>query len=126
MKICGTPSDILARCVRNTNLQPYFHTNLIEIGLCMILNRQTFFLSTALKQSLRPTHHPIQWVPGLISPGVKRLEPEVGHSPLSSSAGVKSGGAIFPLSLLLHGTALNKLSTGKIVPLCLSVDIPVY
>jgi hypothetical protein len=51
----------------------------------------TFFLSattTASKPSLRPTEPPIQWVPGTLSLGIKRLGREANHSP-SSSAEVK-------------------------------------
>jgi hypothetical protein len=39
---------------------------------------------------------PIQWVPGALSPGVKRQGREADHSPLPS-AEVKKGGAIPPL-----------------------------
>jgi hypothetical protein len=41
----------------------------------------------------RPTQPPIQWVPGIFSPGVKRLGVEAGHSP-PSVAEVKDGGDI--------------------------------
>jgi hypothetical protein len=54
-----------------------------------------FLFSTAYRPALGPTHPPIQWVPGLRSPGVKRPDREADHSP-PSSAEVNNGGAIPP------------------------------
>jgi hypothetical protein len=53
------------------------------------------FFTTSIS-ALGPAHLPIQWVPGALSPGVKRLGREVDHSP-PSSAEVKNGEAIPPL-----------------------------
>jgi hypothetical protein len=39
-----------------------------------------FFFSSSTP-ALEPTHHSIQWVPGVISLGVKRPGREVDHSP---------------------------------------------
>jgi hypothetical protein len=44
------------------------------------------------------TQPPIQWVPGTISPGVKRSDREVDHL-LQSNAEVRNGGDIPPLLL---------------------------
>jgi hypothetical protein len=55
-----------------------------------------FLFSTASRLALRLTQPPIRWVPGALSPGVKRKGPEADHSP-QSSAEVKKGGAIHPL-----------------------------
>jgi hypothetical protein len=55
-----------------------------------------FLFSTASKRALRPTHAPIQWAQGNLSPEVKRAGREAGHSP-PTSAEVKNGGAIPPL-----------------------------
>jgi hypothetical protein len=44
-----------------------------------------FLFATALKSVLGPTQPPIQWVPGVVSPGVKRLEHGADHSPPSSA-----------------------------------------
>jgi hypothetical protein len=49
------------------------------------------------EQLLGPTQPPIQRVPGPLSPGVKMPVREADHSP-PSSAEVKNGGAIPPLS----------------------------
>jgi hypothetical protein len=46
--------------------------------------------------ALGPNQPPIQWVPGVISLGVKQLGCEADHSP-PSSAEIKNGGAIPPL-----------------------------
>jgi hypothetical protein len=54
-----------------------------------------FPFSTASTPALGPTQSPIQWVPGALSPGVKRPEVKDGHSPLPS-AEVKNGGAVPP------------------------------
>jgi hypothetical protein len=37
------------------------------------------------RPALRPTHRPIQWVPGALSPGVERLGREADHSPPASA-----------------------------------------
>jgi hypothetical protein len=56
--------------------------------------RQELFLySTESKPALGPTEPPIQWVPGTISPEVKRPGREADHSPPSSTQ-VKNGEAI--------------------------------
>jgi hypothetical protein len=56
--------------------------------------RGKFFLnSTASRPAPRPSQPPIQWLPGAISPEVKRPGSEVDHSP-PSSVEVKNGGAI--------------------------------
>jgi hypothetical protein len=62
-------------------------------------------------QAHRPdwlTQPPIQWVPGIISPGANRKELEAVPSP-QSSAEVKNGGTIPtpPPPICLHGIVLN-------------------
>jgi hypothetical protein len=52
--------------------------------------------STHSRPALGPTQPPIEWIPGAISPGVKRPGSEADHSS-PSSAEVKNGGAIPPL-----------------------------
>jgi hypothetical protein len=51
----------------------------------------------ALLHSAGAAQPPMQWVPGAISPGVKRLGSEADHS-LPISAEIKNAGAISPLS----------------------------
>jgi hypothetical protein len=66
-----------------------------------------FLLITASRPALGPTQPPIQWVPGALSVGVKRLGREADGSPLSS-AEVKN--AWFYTStppIRLHGVVLN-------------------
>jgi hypothetical protein len=55
-----------------------------------------FSCSIASRPALRHTQPGIQWVPGVLSSGVKRQGREAAYSH-PSSAGVKSGGAIPPL-----------------------------
>jgi hypothetical protein len=61
--------------------------------------------------ALRPTQPPIQWVPGALSPGIKRQGLEADHSS-PTNAEVKNSGALPPLPIYLHGVVLNWLSTG--------------
>jgi hypothetical protein len=55
-----------------------------------------FLFSTASRPVLGSTHPPIQWVPRVVPPEVKRLGREAGHSP-PSSAEVRNGGTIATL-----------------------------
>jgi hypothetical protein len=60
-----------------------------------IPSKDKILYSTASGLALGPTQPPIQLVPGVLSPGVKRAGREADHSPYSTE--VKSGGAILPL-----------------------------
>jgi hypothetical protein len=59
-------------------------------------------LLTAYKPALGPIQPPIHWVPGALSPGVKRQGREADHSP-PFSAEVKNGGAIPPIPHMSSG-----------------------
>jgi hypothetical protein len=65
-------------------------------GLGSNLTNERLF-PTAFGPILGSTQPPIQWVPGALSPGVKRQGRKADHSP-PSIAEVKKGGAIPPLS----------------------------
>jgi hypothetical protein len=58
--------------------------------------RKIFLFSTASRPAVESTQPPIQWVPGALFPGVKRLGREADYSP-PSSAGMKKIGAVSPL-----------------------------
>jgi hypothetical protein len=55
-----------------------------------------FLFTTVSKTALGPTQPPIQWVPAVLSLGVKRPGREADHSP-PSSAEARMRGAIPPL-----------------------------
>jgi hypothetical protein len=67
---------------------------------------QGIFLYTASKPALRPSGPPIQWVPGALSPKVKRLGRETDHP--SSTAEVTNCGATTPLPHTFHGVHRHK------------------
>jgi hypothetical protein len=50
---------------------------------------ETFLFTTASRTAPEPTQPPIQWVPGILSLGVKRPGRKADHSPLPFSAEVK-------------------------------------
>jgi hypothetical protein len=60
-------------------------------------------LSITVRRALGPTQPHIQLVSELVSPGVERQRREADHSP-PSSAEVKNGGSVPPLSILLCNT----------------------
>jgi hypothetical protein len=48
--------------------------------------KEFFFLALASRPVLRPSHPPVQWVPGVLSPGVKSSRGfDADHSHLSSA-----------------------------------------
>jgi hypothetical protein len=54
-------------------------------GWNLILERTRKIFSTSFRPALGSTQSPIQWVPGALSPGVKRPGREADHSPLASA-----------------------------------------
>jgi hypothetical protein len=64
-----------------------------------------FLFSAWYRSVLGPTQPPIQWVPGALSPNIKRPGREADHSP-PSSVDVKNGEAIFPLSHVFKAPCL--------------------
>jgi hypothetical protein len=68
-----------------------------------------FPLTTASRLALGPTQPPIQWIPGVLSPGIKQLVPghEADHSP-PSSAKVKNVWCYTSTPpVCFHGIVLN-------------------
>jgi hypothetical protein len=57
---------------------------------------EIFLFSTTSRPAMGPSQPSIQWLPGALSPRVKRQGCEADHSP-HSSAEVKKGGSIQPL-----------------------------
>jgi hypothetical protein len=62
--------------------------------------------SIVSRPSLEPNQPPIQWVPRILSPGVKRLERET-DCLLLSTAEVKNGEIYLHYPITLHGTVFN-------------------
>jgi hypothetical protein len=60
------------------------------------LGQQIFLSFKASRTTLGATQPHIQWVPGALSPGVKRQGRQVDHSP-QYTVKVTNGGAILPL-----------------------------
>jgi hypothetical protein len=46
---------------------------------------KNFLFFTSSRLAMGPTEPPIQWIPGVHSPGVKRSEREADHSPPTSA-----------------------------------------
>jgi hypothetical protein len=64
------------------------------------------FTSTASTPTTGLTQRPLQWLPGTISPEVKRPGRESDHSP-PSSAVIKDGGGIRQLPIHFYGLVLS-------------------
>jgi hypothetical protein len=67
--------------------------------LCILPEYKIYFMFVISSVFLWPTQPPIQCIPGDFPPGIKRPGREADHSP-SSSAQIKNGGAIPPLTHL--------------------------
>jgi hypothetical protein len=68
---------------------------------------KNFLFSTSSRPALGSTQPPIQWVPGALSPRVKRPEREAHHSP-PTSAEVKKMWTYTPTPpIRLHAVVLN-------------------
>jgi hypothetical protein len=52
--------------------------------------RKYFHVSMSSRPALGPTQPPMQWVPGALSPGVKRPRREADHSPPTSTNAKKT------------------------------------
>jgi hypothetical protein len=79
------------------------------IGVRGFYSRQglgIFFFYTASRPALRPTQPPIQWVPVVLSPEVKRPESEADHSPHLVPRS-RMCGAIPPPSKCVPGVVLS-------------------
>jgi hypothetical protein len=68
--------------------------------------KEIFPSSKESRPALGSTKPSIEWVPGTLSPEIKRPGRENGHSH-PSSAEAKNGGDIPPLPIHLHGVVLN-------------------
>jgi hypothetical protein len=95
-----SPSDVSLSIIECRSRDSSVDSDRLRAGRSGFDSRQgqeIFLFSTASRPPLGPTQPPIKWVPSSISPGLKRVGRETDHSP-PSSAPVKNGGAIPPLS----------------------------
>jgi hypothetical protein len=77
--------------------------------------QRDFLFATAYRSSLGPTEVPIQWVPGVLSPRVKRPVPKADHSP-PFSAEIKNVWSCLHSHIHLHGVCLVKDKVNFVIP----------
>jgi hypothetical protein len=83
----------------------YTHIRIYVPSVCMGLG--IFLFTTASRAALGSTHPPVQWVPGVLSLGVKRPVREADHSP-PSNAEVKEWVKLYiHFPMRLHGVVLS-------------------
>jgi hypothetical protein len=66
-----------------------------------------FLFITTSRTALRPSQPPIQWVPGVLSLGVKRPGREADHSSTSSAEVKNAWSYTFTFPIRLHGVVLS-------------------
>jgi hypothetical protein len=66
-----------------------------------------FLFTTASRKALGSTQHPIQWVPGALSLGLKLPQREADHSPPSSVEVKNEWRYTFTPPIRLHGVVLS-------------------
>jgi hypothetical protein len=67
---------------------------------------KNFYFSMSSTQSLGSAQPPIQWIPGVLSPGIKRLECEA-NTHLLRCRSKKNVGLYIQSLIRLHGVVLN-------------------
>jgi hypothetical protein len=70
-------------------------------------NDRIFLFATASRPALGPTQPPIQWLPGALSLGIKRLGREAAHSPPSTAEVMNAWSYTSTLPIRLYGVVLN-------------------
>jgi hypothetical protein len=71
-------------------------------------NDGIFFFATASRPALGPTHHPLQWVPRVLTPRVKWPGREADHSSLSSAEAKNAWTCIFTSQCVFMAWCLVK------------------
>jgi hypothetical protein len=66
------PISCLVSCGTETYEPCFFKRKRVFMSLSVIFCYMLFLLAPASRSALGPTQPPIQWVPGVLSPGVKR------------------------------------------------------
>jgi len=66
-----------------------------------------FLFATASRPTLGPTQPPIQWVPGFLTPGLKRSGREADNLPPCSAEVKDAWNYTFTYQIRLHGVVLS-------------------
>jgi hypothetical protein len=66
-----------------------------------------FLFATVSRPAVVPTQPPIQWIPGAVSLGLKRLGREADHSPQSNAEVRNAWSCNSTPPIRLHGVVLN-------------------
>jgi hypothetical protein len=126
VRIPSVPAEIRTEHLPNMGLERYRYVNpldpsglyiYITAGIVQSVQRadyglefrqdlEIFLHSTSPRPSLGPTQAPTQWVPGALSPTVKRLAREADHSP-PSSAEIRMVELYLHSPIRLRGMVLN-------------------
>jgi hypothetical protein len=101
--LCYTEYRTGRQCFAHTQLSLKTRDSSVDIAMGWTVGVQ--FPVGVQIGSCGPNRPTIQWVPGDLSPRLKRPVLEAGHSP-PSNAEVKYGRAIRPLPISLHGAVL--------------------
>jgi hypothetical protein len=106
IKKCYTINLVLYKCILDSSVG--IATRLRDgqsgfLGLIPGGGWEFFLFTTASRTVVGPTQPPIQWVPGVLSLGIKRPGREADHSPLSRTECVE----LYIHSPILHGVVLS-------------------
>jgi hypothetical protein len=85
----------------------FFFFNIGVLGFDSRRGLGIFLFTTASRKFLEPTQPPIQWVPEVLSLGVKRPGRKANHSPSSSGEVKELAELYFTLAIRLHGVVLS-------------------
>jgi hypothetical protein len=96
------------------SIAPGYGPNDWGVGVRVPVGLRIF--SKSSRSTLGSTQHPIQWVPGALSPGVKRQGREADQTS-SKCQGQENVDLYIHSPIRLHGVVLNSLSTGTTLPL---------
>jgi hypothetical protein len=92
--VCGTISPVRTRVTHVDRLFRFYFVSLLLVSVCLQTGRpgfdprqrqRIFPLASVSRPAQGPTQSPVQWTPGILSPGLKRSGRDPDHSPKSTS-----------------------------------------